>query len=445
VEQVDLKKKLAGDLSLAVRRLKWIFWPVFGAAEAVFLVVQSIYLATEGISVLRFVLNLVIFNVVLSGLMLLIYVAFKRMLLRIYESESKILTIEDISTDAVYTQNMQLEITSWSQGAERIFGYGEEEAIGNSTAILMPDEVPEVDSDMAETVMRDGLVTQRRTVRRRKSGGLFPTEVSVSLLRDPDGQPTGAITVLRDITRQVGMEEELLRTNAELKGYAHVVSHDLKAPLATIRLAADTLDVLTRGPQTADTASQVRQIRETLDRCIDQSAALIGDMLSLAEAGQKPACVSEVDVGAVVGGVLDEMAGYIHDSGTRVSVDQDMGRVAADPTHIHQVFANLISNAIRHNDSSSPEVRVINKGCEGGAVRYVVRDNGSGVAAEDIDKIFVPFYKGESGDTGIGLSTVQKIVGVYGGEIEVYNDGGACFEFVLRGAGASNDDVGDSP
>ncbi|MHB8895915.1 MAG: sensor histidine kinase [Candidatus Geothermincolia bacterium] len=437
MEQIDLKKNLAEEWRASLRRVRWIFWPVCVAAEVLFLAVQVIYLVTNGITAVRFVINCVIFNIILASLLLLVYVGMKRLLGRIYDTENKMLTIADISTDAVYTQDTEFGITSWSMGAERIFGYAQEEAIGSSTAIMLPEEIPEVDGGMAATLMLEGIITQHRTIRRRKNGELFPAEVSVSLLRDPAGQPTGGLTVLRDITRQVEMEDELLRANAELKGYAHVVSHDLKAPLATIKLAAQTLDVLIRNPVTAESQGQIDQVRDTLDRCIEQSASLIGDLLALAEAGQKPEVVSPVDVGAVIAGVLDEIAGYLHEAGATVRVDEDMGSLNANTTHVHQVFANLISNAIRHNDSSAPLVEVINMGRVGDAQRYMVRDNGSGVPESELVNIFVPFYKGESGDTGIGLSTVAKIVGVYDGEIRVFNDGGACFEFVLHDMGGT--------
>jgi signal transduction histidine kinase len=75
-------------------------------------------------------------------------------------------------------------------------------------------------------------------------------------------------------------------------------------------------------------------------------------------------------------------------------------------------------------------VRRLGYEAEGGH-SYLVRDNGSGISPEYIDRIFEPFFKGEPGGSGIGLSTVKKIVEVYGGEIRAYNDGGACFEFTL--------------
>jgi PAS domain S-box-containing protein len=429
---MDLKKDLARNWQATERRLKLIFWPLVLTAEILFLAIQIVYVATNGISILRSAVNIVMFNIILVTLLGLCYLLIKRLLLRIYYYESKILTIEDISTDAVFTQNAQLEITSWSKGAERIFGYDEEEALGKSVEMIVPIDVSDSDTDIINTLLRDGLVTQHRTVRRRKDGTLFPAEVSISLLLDPDGEPTGGLTVLRDITGQVEMEQELLRANAELRGYAHVVSHDLKAPLAAIKLAAQTLPALMIAHPGEDIEQQVEEVGETIDLYIEKSASLVNDLLTLAEAGQKPEVVEVVDVGGLVAEILDELAGETGEKGTTVRVDQDMGHVRANPTHMYQVFSNLIRNAMRHNDSDKPLVEVINGGRDGDAQRYLVRDNGQGIPADDLDRIFVPFYKGKRGDTGIGLSTVDRIVSVYDGEIRAFNDNGACFEFTIR-------------
>jgi signal transduction histidine kinase len=62
-----------------------------------------------------------------------------------------------------------------------------------------------------------------------------------------------------------------------------------------------------------------------------------------------------------------------------------------------------------------------------------VCDNGVGIPEDEIDKVFIPFFKGAEGQTGIGLSIVEKIVKLYGGEILAFNDGGACFDFTIRG------------
>jgi signal transduction histidine kinase len=107
--------------------------------------------------------------------------------------------------------------------------------------------------------------------------------------------------------------------------------------------------------------------------------------------------------------------------------------VKASETHVYQVFANLVRNAIKYNDSEGAEIGIYPVHAAGDSENWFhVRDNGSGIPEEDLDNIFTPFFKGETGETGIGLSIVEKILRIYHGDIRVYNDDGACFEFTFR-------------
>jgi signal transduction histidine kinase len=115
-----------------------------------------------------------------------------------------------------------------------------------------------------------------------------------------------------------------------------------------------------------------------------------------------------------------------------VHLSEEMGRISGSRMQVFQVFSNLIGNAVAHNDSPEPAVEVTCLGEEEGGHRYVVRDNGSGVPPEYLERVFELFFKGEGWGAGIGLATVEKIVKVYDGFVRVYNDGGACFEVCLK-------------
>ncbi len=227
-------------------------------------------------------------------------------------------------------------------------------------------------------------------------------------------------------------EAQLQVANKELEGYAHTVSHDLKGPMSSIRLASEMLLELLKESPTDETKKDIKEFGEFITGGIDKSSTLIDDLLVLAEAGQEPREISYVDTGEVVEQVLKENAKDIEEKSVHLKVDDNLGHLRANPTQIYQVFSNLVRNAFRHNDSEEPVVEVSFLGDDkDGAHRYLVRDNGSGIQDEQLDTIFLPFFKGKSGDTGIGLSTVEKIVKVYGGDIRAYNDNGACFEFRL--------------
>jgi len=227
---------------------------------------------------------------------------------------------------------------------------------------------------------------------------------------------------------------ELARSNIELDGYAHTVSHDLRGPVSSINLAGAILAEELEGPSENWDRDELLQLTGHIRTSTDRSFALINDLLTLAEAGQKPAAVDAVDIDETVGRILTERAQRIADKGARVQVEAGLGVVIANATQVYQLFSNLIINAVKHNDSGEPVVEVRRLKIEGvGCHRFEVRDNGPGITDEDFPRIFEPFFKGRGGETGIGLATVRKIVETYGGTIEARNEdaGGACFEFTL--------------
>jgi signal transduction histidine kinase len=140
-----------------------------------------------------------------------------------------------------------------------------------------------------------------------------------------------------------------------------------------------------------------------------------------------------VDVSSVVQNVLHERQPALEERETKVVVAANLGYIVGDQTQLYQVFTNLIGNAIKHNTGNEPIIEVSYLGDdEDGAHRYVVRDNGPGIPPESMERLFIPFFKGETGETGVGLATVEKIIEVYGGEIRAYNNNGACFEFTMN-------------
>ncbi len=263
--------------------------------------------------------------------------------------------------------------------------------------------------------------------------------------RDEVGTLAKAFNQMTDdlVSEREGLERtveertaELTRSNKELDGYAHTVSHDLRGPLSSIALASGMLDETLREPA-ADEAwlDDIKDMVSQIQTSAGRSFEMIEDLLALAEAGQLPKRVERVEIAEVVRRVLEERSARIQQKGAKVIVEGDLGSVLANSTHMYQLFANLIVNAVKHNDADEPVVQVIGLGpAQGGGRRWMVRDNGSGVAPEDMDSVFEPFFKGKGGETGVGLATVQKIVTLYGGTIEVRNEasGGASFEFTLK-------------
>ncbi len=262
------------------------------------------------------------------------------------------------------------------------------------------------------------------------------TDEDQALLQDLADRAAMAIEMARlhkqisdELDKRMERERELEAANLELRGFAHNVSHDLKGPISTMKINLELLKERSASLSQED----ARSMLESLLRNVGRAYALVENLLALAEAGQFPTSLTDVDVSRIVARVLEENEREIERRGIAVKVDDSLGVIRANPTHIYQVFSNLILNAIRHNDNPEPELVITALSGEGGSSHgYAVRDNGPGISPAIMDRLFEPFVRGEGGGTGIGLAIVHKVLMIYDGSIRARNDGGACFEFVIK-------------
>lgn len=356
----------------------------------------------------------------------------KRAEMALLASEERYRVLADTLPQVVFETDADGRVTYVNRVATDIFGYGEDDiARGmNILDVIHPSDRARVMGAMRK--MMDGSSTgaTREYLALRKDGDAFPCIVYSVLITDEHGRPAGVRGILTDITERKRMEEELERINQELEVYADVVSHDLRGPISVIQSASNNLDQLVEDCADREMESMGRKIAEIIKSSADSAEALIENLLDLAKAGQVPDEVHEIDVREIVDRIIEEKSLSLREKNVRVVIDDDLGRIVADPTHIYQIFANLIGNAIAYNDNPRPEIRVSHE-TKGGFHAYQVRDNGSGISPREAERVFRPLYRGRNGGTGIGLSIVRRLVTLYGGEIRAYNDGGTCFAFTL--------------
>ena len=348
-------------------------------------------------------------------------------------SEERYRELADTLPQVVFEMDALGRITYVNEVAHRMFGFKEEDVAAGLNSLDVIDASDHERLDSAIRKMMDGSSTGavREYLARRKDGTVFPCIVYSVIILDEDGAPAGIRGILTDISERKAIEEELESINRELEVYAEVVSHDLRGPISVIKSASMNLDGLMEECTDGDTTAQGNKIVEIIRNSTLNAEALIDNLLALAKAGQSPDEVGEIDVKGIVDKVLEDRVWPMEERGVRVSVDDDLGRIAADPTHVYQIFSNLIGNAISYNKSPEPRIEISHEE-ENGIHRYLVRDNGPGIPAEEVEDIFLPLFRGEGGGTGLGLSIVSKLVSLYGGRIEAYNDKGACFTFTLR-------------
>ncbi len=274
-----------------------------------------------------------------------------------------------------------------------------------------------------------------------KRGELLFVECSASVVHKKGGV-RGLVILLRDVTERKRAEilleglnrdlqdtiQDLERSNEELRAFAHVAAHDLKAPLRGIATLAEWI-ALDYADKIDDQGRQnLGLMRERVDRMV----RLIDGILRYAEVGHGDRLVERVDANQVVAEAIEQIAPPAH---MQVRVEGSLPVVFCERVGLTQVFQNLISNAVKYMDKPQGDIRVAARE-EGDCWKFTVADNGMGIDPRHFDKLFQMFQTlGSShGDsTGIGLAVVKKIVQMHGGRVGIESQPGqgSTFFFTL--------------
>ncbi len=224
---------------------------------------------------------------------------------------------------------------------------------------------------------------------------------------------------------------ELARSNEDLAQFAHVVSHDLQAPIRMVTCFSEML--AERYKEQLDTTAQ--EFIGTIQEGASTMEKLIRTLLNYATVGQAPLAPAKVGLGAVADAVVTTLGPTISELRAEVSYD-DLPTVSGDPILLQQLVQNLVGNALKYRDPSVTPRVWISARKKGQEWLVSVKDNGRGVASEHHDSIFQPFTRlhgAEIFGTGIGLAVCRKIVKRHGGRIWIESapGEGATFYFTL--------------
>lgn len=337
--------------------------------------------------------------------------------------------------DAVVGLSPEGKITFWNEGAQRLYGYAADEAIGRPLTALVPPERFAEERRTLERVLKGERVPDSDTERRRKDGSMVEVSRVLSPVTGPDGSVSGAADIARDITVRRKAEKELVRqvsdlqrSNADLEDYAKRVAHDLQAPL---RMVSAYTRMIARKPQEAEAGELLASAEEGMQRM----ERLIRHLLDYARIDATPAPMEAVQTKAVLEHALADLKLAIQESGAKVTHDA-MPTVQGDATQLTEVFQNLVGNALKYRGDSKPKIHV---GAElrAGEWRFSVRDNGAGIPPDQLRRLFRPLERmtrnGIEPGTGLGLAIARKIIERHGGRIWAESEigRGATFYFTL--------------
>lgn len=349
-------------------------------------------------------------------------------------NERRLAEIISTTADAVICMDEEGRILSWNDGAEEIYGYSGEEAVGRLAWDLLPgagrEEAAEV---LGQRIRGEKPIRSWETVHARKDGSDLQVLVTLSPVRDSDGGLIGTSAVIKDVTHLKRLERELIRSErmAAVGELASSIAHEVKNPLAAIRGAVEILgDGFGRqGP--------LEVVQEVLGQ-IDRLDRLVKDLLSFARPDRpdkQPTKILDLMEAALE--VLREEP-LRKEISVYLNMDPELPSVPVDRRQMEQAFLNIILNAFQAMGGRGRLTVTTRR--EPGGVAVAFHDTGPGVPPADVKKILQPFYTTKHKGTGLGLSIVQKVVEAHDGRIGVENDpeGGAVFTLHLpcgRGAG----------
>jgi PAS domain S-box-containing protein len=357
--------------------------------------------------------------------------------------------IVDSSDDAIISKDLNGIITSWNRSAERLFGYTAAEAVGQPVAtLLIPADRQQEEPEILSRLRRGERVDHFETKRRRKDGTLLDLSLTISPVKDPQGNIVGASKIGRDITEQLRSREALHRanenlaqSNADLEYFVYSASHDLQEPL---RMVSTYSSMLSRkyGSKLDEKANQYLSY---LTEGSARMERLLRDLRAFTHVSMHSGTAPEIDANSVLEETLVNL---------KVAIDESLAEVVSGPLptvclhefQLEQLFQNIIGNAIHYRSDAAPRIN-IQAEPDGDAWRFSIQDNGIGIAAEYREKIFGMFKRlhtaADYSGSGMGLAICQRIVERGGGRIWVESQlgRGSTFFFTLPAARRDSADV----
>ena len=359
------------------------------------------------------------------------------------ESEEKYREVVKTSVDGVISLDSQMKVGVWNKGAERLFGYTEEEMLGQSLMKIVPERY--------RKAMEKGFVEFRKSGSGpvigktlefegvRKDGTEIPVELSVSSRKV--GETYIATAIVRDITERKRAEEMLRESHEKLKeldkmktDFLAVAYHEMRTPLAPI---VGYTNLLEQG--------ELNEKQKKYVRIIEESASQLGELIesllevTRLEAGKVELTLESVSIPEIVDNVLERVKPQADAKKQTISTAVPEGiEVEGDKQKITAIFDNLISNAIKYTDEKGRIDIVAEDRKKEEDIRVCVANTGVGIPEEHLPMVFERFYRVDTsltrkGGLGLGLAIVKGYVELHGGRVWVTSEleKGSKFWFTL--------------
>ncbi len=376
------------------------------------------------------------------------------------EIRSRLAAVVESSDDAIISMSLDTTILTWNKGAQRMFGYTPEEAIGRSVSMLIPEDSEDEEPEIFRRLLNGERIDHYETIRRRKDGTRLNISLTVSPVYDDSGRVVGVSKISRDITDRKRAEKALQEAQNELKRHAdkleeqvaertarlretiqeleafsYSVSHDMRSPLRAMQGYADALleDYETQFDPTA------KEYLQRIRRAASRMDLLIQDVLAYSRVAKGEIQLRPVNVENVIRDVIQHYPA-LQPEHADIRLVTEIPIVLGHEAYLTQIVSNFLGNAVKFVERGKRPAVSICAREQGEMVRMSFQDNGIGIAAEHLQQIFqifgrvYPEKKFEG--TGIGLAIAKKAAERMGGTVGVVSEPGrgSDFYFVLKKA-----------
>jgi two-component system sensor histidine kinase/response regulator len=338
-------------------------------------------------------------------------------------------SIVESSEDSIIGTDLHGTILSWNQGAENLFSYSPQDAIGKHITILFPEERRKDHLTTLEQIRHQEHIERFESKRIKKDGTPIDVSVILSPIRNAQGRLQGVSAIYREITKQKKAEAELVMAKqaAESASLAKSeflanMSHEIRTPMNVLLGMSGLLLETSLSEEQEDFARTIRRGAESL-------LTIINDILDFSkiEAGKLDIDATDFLLEEVVGEVMELVGEQTSRKGLDLNaeIDPEIPRaVHGDPVRVRQVLLNLVGNAVKFTERGEIHVSVRQEGVPGRIhLRFEVRDTGIGIDPAAQERIFDSFTQADGsttrkyGGTGLGLSISKKLAELMGGSI----------------------------
>jgi len=359
------------------------------------------------------------------------------------EAKNKLAAIVETSDDAILSETLEGIIISWNAGAEKIYGYSANEIVGQHVSILAPPELHVEVQGIVERLSRGESVDHLETQRVSKAGMRIDVSLTISPIKNERGIIIGASTIARDITarKKAGVEELQHRTElahlsrvtmlGELSGS---LAHELNQPLTAILSNAQAAQRFL-----AHDDVDLNEVRDILNDIVNQDKRA-GEVIHRLRLLLKKSTVEHqlLDLNDVVSEVLKLVRNDLLNQKVtgQMELAPELPAIVGDRVQLQQVVLNLVMNgcdAIATGPTGDRKL-IIRTGLNNGdGICVSVADHGVGLAPDNLEKVFEPFFSTKPDGMGLGLSVCRTIIMAHGGKLWAANnaDRGATFYFTI--------------